>query len=144
VDINSAWDMIRKNIKISEKESLGYYELKMHKLWFDEGYLKLVGQRRQAKLQWLQDRSEINGDNLNNVKYEASRHFRNKKEGKSERQNNELATNSKNRDLYRGINKFKMGYQPRSNLMKNENGHLLAHFHNNLNGRTVFSVIECA
>jgi hypothetical protein len=30
-------------------------------------------------LQWLQDPSEINGDNLNNVGHEASRHFRNKK-----------------------------------------------------------------
>jgi hypothetical protein len=28
-----------------------------------------------AKLQWLQDPSEINGDNLKNVRYEASRHF---------------------------------------------------------------------
>jgi hypothetical protein len=32
----------------------------------------------------------------------------------------ELATNSKNkniRDLYRGINEFKKGYQPRSNFV---------------------------
>jgi hypothetical protein len=37
---------------------------------------------------------------------------------------NELATNSKNkniRDLYRGINEFKRGYQPRNSLMKDEN-----------------------
>jgi hypothetical protein len=42
---------------------------------------------------------------------------------------NELATNIKNkniRDLYRGINLFKRGYQPRSNLVKDENGDLLA------------------
>jgi hypothetical protein len=40
--------------------------------------------------------------------------------------------NSKNkciRDLFRGINEFKMGYQPRSNLLKDENGDL-ADFHN--------------
>jgi hypothetical protein len=33
---------------------------------------------------------------------------------------NELATNSKNkniRDLYRGTNEFKSGYQPRNNLL---------------------------
>jgi hypothetical protein len=36
-------------------------------------------QRKQAKLQWLQDPSEINEDNLNNVRHEASRYFRNKK-----------------------------------------------------------------
>jgi hypothetical protein len=48
----------------------------------------------------------------------------------------ELATNSKNkniRDLYRGINYFKKGYQPRSNLVKNENGDLLADSRNILN-----------
>jgi hypothetical protein len=37
VDINSAWETIGKNIKISAKESLGYYELKKHTPWFDEG-----------------------------------------------------------------------------------------------------------
>jgi hypothetical protein len=28
VEINSAWETIRENIKISAKESLGYFELK--------------------------------------------------------------------------------------------------------------------
>jgi hypothetical protein len=77
--INSAWETIRVNITISAKESLGYFELKKHKQWIDEGCSKLLDQRKQAKLQWLQDPSEINGDNLNNVRLEASRHFRNKK-----------------------------------------------------------------
>jgi hypothetical protein len=31
VEINSAWETIRENIKISAKESLGYYEMKKHK-----------------------------------------------------------------------------------------------------------------
>jgi hypothetical protein len=47
-----------------------------------------------------------------------------------------LPTNSKNkniRDLYREINEFKRGYQPRSNLMKDENGDLLADSDNILN-----------
>jgi hypothetical protein len=44
-------------------------------------------QRKQAKLQWYQDPSEINGDNLKNIKHETSRHFRKKKEGIYERQN---------------------------------------------------------
>jgi hypothetical protein len=47
--------------------------------WFDKGCSKLSNQRKQAKLQWLQDPSEINGDNLNNVRRETSRYFRNKK-----------------------------------------------------------------
>jgi hypothetical protein len=68
VEINTIWKTIRENINISVKESLGYYELKKHKPWYDEGSSELLDQRKQAKLQWLQDRNEINGDNLNNVK----------------------------------------------------------------------------
>jgi hypothetical protein len=36
---------------------------------------------------------------------------------------------NKNRDLYRGIHEFKRGNQPRSNLVKDENGDLLADSH---------------
>jgi hypothetical protein len=72
VEINSAWEMIRENIKISAKESLGYFELKKHKPWFDDGCSELLYQRKQAKLQWLHDPSEINRDNLNNVRCEAT------------------------------------------------------------------------
>jgi hypothetical protein len=78
VEINSAWETIRENIKMSAKESPGFYEPKQHNPWFDEGCSELSDQRKQAKLQWLQDPSEINGDNLNNVRRQASRHFRNK------------------------------------------------------------------
>jgi hypothetical protein len=77
VEINSAWETITENIKISAKVSLGYFELK-HKTWFDEGCSELFDQRKQAKLHWLQDPSEINGDNLSNVRCEAKRNFRNK------------------------------------------------------------------
>jgi hypothetical protein len=70
-----------KNIKIPAKESLGYYELKKHKPWFNKGCSKLLAQRKQAKLQWFQDPSKIqvNVGNLHNIRHEASRHFRNKK-----------------------------------------------------------------
>jgi hypothetical protein len=102
--------------------------LKQHKPWFDEGCSELY-QRKQAKLQWLRHPSEINGDNLNNVRRETSRHFRNRKREYLKGKINELAMNSKNkniRDLYRGINEFKKSYQHRSNLVSDENGDLLA------------------
>jgi hypothetical protein len=135
VEINSAWETIRENIKISARESLGHFELKKHKPWFDEGCSKLLDQRKQAKLQWLQDPGGINGDNLNSVRHEASRHFRNKKREYLKDKINDLASNSKNkiRDLFRGINECKRGYQPRSNLVKDENGDLPADSHNILN-----------
>jgi hypothetical protein len=78
VDINRAWETIRENIKMSANKSLGYYELK-NNLWLDEGCSKLLDQRIQDNLQWLQGPSEINGDNLNNIRRETSRHFRNKR-----------------------------------------------------------------
>jgi hypothetical protein len=107
VEINIIWETIRENIKISAKESLGYYELKQHKQWFDEGCSELLDQRKQAKLHWSQNPGEINGNNLNNVRRETIRHFRNKKREYLKGKINEFATNSKNqniRDLYRGIN----------------------------------------
>jgi hypothetical protein len=52
-----------------------------------------------------------------------------KKWGHLEGKINELEANNKNkniRDLYRGINEFKKGYQPRINIIKDENGNLIA------------------
>jgi hypothetical protein len=54
----------------------------------------------------------------------------------------ELPTNSKNnniRDLYKGINEFKRGYQPRYNLVKDENSDLLADFHSIFDRRKNYS-----
>jgi hypothetical protein len=72
VEINSAWETIRENITFSAKESLGYCELRKHKPWFEEGCSRLLNQRKRAKLYWLQDPSETNGDNLNIVRPEAN------------------------------------------------------------------------
>jgi hypothetical protein len=79
VDVNKPWETIRGNITISAKESLGYYEPKKNKPRFHEGRSGLLDQREQAKLQWLQNPIKINGNNLNNIRRETSRHFRNKK-----------------------------------------------------------------
>jgi len=60
-------------------------------------------------MQWLQDPNKSNVDNLNSVRRETSRHFRNKKKKYLKAKIDELETNSyiKNtRDLYRGINDF--------------------------------------
>jgi hypothetical protein len=89
----------------------------------------LVDRRKQAKLQWLLEPSEVDEDNLSDVRREASRHFRNKKREYLKDKINELESNSKIKnikDLYRGINEFKKGYQPRTNLVKDERDDLLA------------------
>jgi len=75
-DINRAWENIKENIKTPSKESLDLQELKQHKPCFDEECEGFLNQRKQAKIQWLQDPSQSNEDNLNNVSREASRHLR--------------------------------------------------------------------
>ena len=55
------------------------HEMKQHKPWFDEEYLGILDQRKQAKMQWVQDPSQSNADNPNNVRRDASRHFRKKR-----------------------------------------------------------------
>jgi len=83
-------------------------------------------------MQWIQDPSQSNIDNLNNVRREVSRLFRDKKKAYLRAKIKELETNSKIqniRDLYRGINDFKKGYQPRCNKVKDEKGDLVADSH---------------
>jgi hypothetical protein len=77
-NIIRAWENIKEGIKISAEESLGLYERKQHKPWFDEECSKFLDQRKQAKMQWLQNPKQSNVDNLNNVGREANRDFRKK------------------------------------------------------------------
>jgi hypothetical protein len=76
----------------------------------------------------LQNPSQISGDNLQNLRRETRRTYRNKKRVYLKDEINELGANNKNknvRDLYRGINTFKKGYHPRTNIIKDGNGNLL-------------------
>jgi hypothetical protein len=66
---------------------------------------------------------------LKNLRCETSRTSKNKKKEYLKGKINELETNNRNkniRDLYRGINEFRKGYQPRVSIIKDENGNLLA------------------
>jgi sorting nexin-29 len=128
-DINNAWESIRENIKTSAEDNLGYQRLKQNKPCFEDECSKLIDQQKQAKLKWLQNPSQMNGDNLQNLRRETSSIFRNKEREYLKGKINELETNNKNKnikDLYRIINGFKKGYQPRINIIKNENGNLIA------------------
>jgi hypothetical protein len=63
------------------------------------------------------------------VRTEASKHIRNKNRGYLKEKINELITHSKNKHIrhhFRGIDEFNRCYQPSSNLVKYENGDLLA------------------
>jgi len=128
-DINRAWENIKENIKNPAKESLGLHEMKQHKPWFDEECSVFLDQRKQAKMQQVQDLSQSNVGSLNNVRREASRHFRNKKEEylKAKIEGLEINSEIKNiRYLYKGISDFKKGYQTITNIVKDEKDDLVA------------------
>jgi len=60
--------------------------------------MKSIGfldKRKQAGMQWVQDLSQSNVDNVNSVRREASRHSRNKKKEYLQSKIDELETNSK-------------------------------------------------
>ena len=118
-----------ENIKSSAKASLGLHEWKQHKLWFDKECVDFLDQRKQAKMQWIQDLSQSNVDNVNNVRRNASRRFRNKKKAYLKAKIEELETNNKVnnvRHFYRGINDFKKVYQPGTIIVKDDKGELVA------------------
>jgi hypothetical protein len=73
----------------------------------------------------LEDTSEASEGNLSYVGREAIKHFSKKETEYLQDKINEPESNSKNKK----INKFKKGYQTRTNLMKDERGNLLADPH---------------
>ena len=79
------------------------------------------------------------------LRSEASRHLRTKQKAYLRAKIEELETNSKInniRDLYRGINHFKKGYQPRTSTVKDDKGDLVADRHSILaRWRNYFSQI---
>ncbi|KAJ4449713.1 hypothetical protein ANN_01117 [Periplaneta americana] len=79
------WDLIsqevlqRDSIKIAAEQSIGYYEIKNEKPWFDKDCCTVVERRKQEKLKFLQDPVERNKDIYSNERQEASRTLRYKK-----------------------------------------------------------------
>jgi len=83
-------------------------------------------------MQWLNDPNQSSVGNLNNVRHEASRRFRNKINEYLKVKIDEHERNSKIkniRDLCRVINDFEKGYQSKSNIAKDEKGDLFTDCH---------------
>jgi hypothetical protein len=73
--------------------------MEQRKPWFDKGCLGILDQRKQAKMQWIQDPNQSNLDNMNNVRRDAGRHFRNKKKTYLKAKIKELETKSKMKNI---------------------------------------------
>ena len=86
-------------------------------------------ERKQDKMQCLQDPSKSNVNNLNDVRRDVNRYFRNKKKAYLKAKIEEIDTNSRIqniKDLYRGISEFKKGDQTRTNRVMDKKGDLVA------------------
>jgi len=80
--------------------SCSKYELQQNKPWFgEECWVRVLDRRKQTEMRWSQDPNQSIVDNLNNVRLEASRHFRNKKKEYLKAKIDELDTNSKINDV---------------------------------------------
>jgi hypothetical protein len=83
-------------------------------------------------MQRLRDPNHSTVDNLNHVRLEAIRDFRNKRSEYLKTKSDELKTNSKIKtilSLYVGISDFNKGYQTRTNIIKDEKGDLVTDCH---------------
>ena len=71
------------------------YEWKQHKIWLDDERSQFLSQTKGVKMQSLQGPNQRDTDNQNNVRREASRHFRNKKREYLKAKIDELEADSK-------------------------------------------------
>jgi len=94
--------------------------------------LKIIGSKEGGWIATVAEFWPISGNKLNNIRCKNCINIKNKQGNYLKEQINELETSSKNksiRDLYRDTNEFEKGYQPRTNLAKDENGDRLADSH---------------
>jgi len=92
---------------------------------------KIYETRKQAKLQWWHNLTQINADNLKNATHEARSYFREKKKEHLKGKNQCIETVSLGiLDLYNGIHEMKYGYQTKTKLVKDTKGDLHANSHN--------------
>jgi type IV secretory pathway VirB4 component len=75
---------------------------------------------KQTELQWLENQHQSDGGNLNKVRSERTRIFREKKMEYLEEKINEFETKRRTNmsETRRGINEFKEVFQPRTNIAK--------------------------
>jgi hypothetical protein len=84
-----------------------------------------LDQMKQAKMQWVQDQKQNNLDNPNNVRREASRHFKNRKEAYLKAKFEELKLTGVQKILGTCIGtsmNLRRICQPRTNIVKDEKG----------------------
>ncbi|PSN38555.1 hypothetical protein C0J52_14819 [Blattella germanica] len=128
-NINREWESIRDTIKLSASESVGLLKKRQSRKWFDDECADMVNKRKLAKMNWMREPNEQNSEQLCSIRRETTRFLKNKKREYLKEKINDLEINAKNRnirELYQGIRIERKGFQARTNIIKDENGDMLA------------------
>ena len=89
----------------------------------------MANKRKQTKLLWRQNPNGQTAEDISNVRRDTCKTFRKNKGDYMKAKVNKLEENSKNkniREMYKGINEFKKGYQPRANVINKHDGTIVA------------------
>jgi hypothetical protein len=123
--VDDTWVKIRDSIIASANEEIGVLETNRNKLWVDEECSELAIKRKQAKLLCLQNPNDQTVDEFSNVRRDTCRTFGGKTRDYVKAKVNKLEENSKYRDIremYKGINEFRKGYQPGAYVINKHDG----------------------
>ena len=115
-------EIVSKHLK---KEKQGFW----NKPWFDQEYSELPNKRNREILLWIQNPNDQTAEEFTIVKHDTCRTFKKKKSDYMKAKVNKLEENSENkniREMYKGISKFKKGYQPRAYVIKKHDGTIVA------------------
>ncbi|PSN48471.1 hypothetical protein C0J52_11717 [Blattella germanica] len=128
-NINRERESIRDTIKLSASESVGLLNKRQSRKWFDDECADMINKRILAKMNWIREPNEQNSEQLCSIRRETTKFLKNKKREYLKEKINDLEINAKNRnirELYQGIKIEREGFQARTNIIKDENGDMLA------------------
>ncbi|PSN55555.1 hypothetical protein C0J52_12130 [Blattella germanica] len=117
-----------ENVATEEENNINR-ETRQSRKWFDDECADMVNKRKLAKMNWMREPNEQNSEQLCSIRRETTRFLKNKKREYLKEKINDLEINAKNRnirELYQGNRIERTGFQARTNIIKDENGDMLA------------------
>jgi hypothetical protein len=126
------WTDIRGIILGAAKTSLGYQRRKKSKPWYDDECVEWSKKRGEARIQSLtasDDNRDERNEQLQKISKEYKRLVRRKKREWEKEKIVEIEDNRRQknvREMYKGINSTKKGFQSKSNTVRDEKGDLIA------------------
>ena len=126
--VDKQWENIRDAIVKSAEATVGFCKRHKNKPWFDEDCVKIAKVRNEARIAWLTKNTDETRNQFINIRQAAHNMFKNKKRQYLKRKIEEINENCQNnnvRDMYKGINNFRKGFQATTEMVKDENDNLI-------------------